>query len=73
MKSMTLGQKITTGFAIIIFIMIALGTTGVVNMNSATKNSEKLAQEYAPEVEIANELERGFLKVRLSNVAYTYS
>ena len=70
MNNMTLGRKITMGFAIIMFIMIALGITGVINMNNASNNSQRLALEYAPEVEIVNSLERNFLKVRLSMVAY---
>ena len=73
MNNMTLGKKITTGFAIMIFIIIALGLTGVINMYKATANSERLALEYAPEVEIANEIERSFLNVRLSMVAYIYT
>jgi methyl-accepting chemotaxis protein/methyl-accepting chemotaxis protein-2 (aspartate sensor receptor) len=73
MGDMSLGRKITLGFGIIILIAIGLGITGVVNMNSATKNSEKLALEYAPEVEIANELERNFLNVRMNMVAYIYT
>lgn len=73
MSSMSLGKKIASGFGIIIIIAIALGLTGVINMNSATKNSERLAQEYVPEVEMANGMERNFLKTRLSMVAYTYT
>ena len=73
MNSMTLGKKITAGFAIMIFIIIALGLTGVINMYKATANSERLALEYAPEVEVANEIERSFLNVRLSMVAYIYT
>ncbi len=70
MNSMSLGKKITLGFSLIIVIAIALGLTGVINMNSASENSRKLAQEYVPEVDIANSVERNFLATRLSMVYY---
>lgn len=73
MNNMTLGKKITMGFSIMIVIIVALGLTGVINMYKATANSEKLAKEYAPEVEIANEIERNFLAVRISIVGYLYT
>ncbi|MGM0519897.1 MAG: HAMP domain-containing methyl-accepting chemotaxis protein [Campylobacterota bacterium] len=73
MNNMTLGKKITFGFSIIILIVIILGTIGVVNMNNATKNSQKLANQYAPEVDIVNSFERTFLNIRMSMLGYIYT
>lgn len=73
MKNMTLGVKIAMGFAIILVIAALLGGMGVINMNNATTNAEKMSGAYVPEVEIANGIERNFLKARLSMVNYIYT
>lgn len=52
MNQMTLGKKITLGFGIVVAIAAILGIMGVVNMNSAKNNADKLAFTYVPEAEV---------------------
>jgi methyl-accepting chemotaxis protein/methyl-accepting chemotaxis protein-2 (aspartate sensor receptor) len=70
---MTLGAKITLGFSIVLIIAALLGGIGVYNMNNAANNADKMANAYAPEVDIATGMERNFLKTRISMVGYTYT
>ncbi len=57
-KDLKLGQKLGVGFGILILIAVALGLLAVVNMQSISTQSKHLANEYIPEVEVANNLER---------------
>ena len=61
MKDMKLGTKITMGFGLLIVIAMVLGGLAVWNMKAVGGESEKLAKEYAPEVSIANDVERSSL------------
>jgi methyl-accepting chemotaxis protein len=56
MKNLSLGVKITLGFTILIIISILLGSMAIWNMNRVETESTILAQEYVPEVEVANEI-----------------
>jgi methyl-accepting chemotaxis protein len=56
MKTLSLGAKISLGFAILIVISLALGTMAIWNMNRVETQSTMLADEYIPEVEVAVEL-----------------
>jgi len=53
---MTVGKRIGLGFAVVILITLAVGGMGIWNMLVAKTNSAKLAEEYIPEVKIANDL-----------------
>ncbi|MDY6903074.1 MAG: methyl-accepting chemotaxis protein [Thermodesulfobacteriota bacterium] len=55
-RQMTLGKRITLGFAIVILITIVVGGLGAWQMLGAKNNSQKLADEYVPEVAVANAL-----------------
>ncbi|MCP3872903.1 MAG: methyl-accepting chemotaxis protein, partial [Desulfobacteraceae bacterium] len=56
MKNLSLGMKISFGFALLIIIAVALGSTSIWNMKSVEGQSVMLAQEFVPEVDIAVEL-----------------
>ena len=56
MKNMKLGAKIALGFGILIVIAGILGVVGVVEMGEVKTETTKLAQEYIPEVDVANNL-----------------
>ena len=56
MKNVSLGLKITFGFAVLIVIAVALGLMAVVNMRTVGIKSTMLAHEYVPEVAVAVEL-----------------
>ncbi len=61
MKNLKLAVKIGLGFGILIVIACGLGGLAVYNMMQVEKDSSRLAQEYIPEVSIANEVERNAL------------
>jgi len=65
MKSLSLGMKISLGFAALIIIACALGLMAIVKMGGVEVQSTMLANEYVPEVEVANEL-RG----KISNLLF---
>jgi len=56
MKNLSLGLKISLGFAILIIIASALGLMAIWNMNQVGAQSTMLAHEYVPEVDVAVEL-----------------
>jgi len=56
MRNVSLGVKITLGFVLLIVIAGILGTMVIWNMNRVETESTILAQEYVPEVEVANEI-----------------
>ena len=53
---MSLGFKISMGFAFLIIIACALGSMAIWRMSDVETQSTMLANEYVPEVDIANEL-----------------
>ncbi len=57
-KNMKLGVKIGGGFAVLIAIALFLGGLAVFNMGRIETESAKLAEEYVPEVKVANNVER---------------
>ncbi|MEE4359517.1 MAG: methyl-accepting chemotaxis protein [Desulfococcaceae bacterium] len=58
MKNLKLSLKIGLGFGILIIIACSLGGLAVWEMYRVQEKSEMLSNEYAPEVEVANEIER---------------
>ena len=73
MKNLKLGMKIGLGFGILILIAGVLGGMAMLNMMSASAKAERLAGEYAPEVEIAAEIERSAQSAMYAMRAYTYT
>jgi methyl-accepting chemotaxis protein len=55
-KNAKLGTRIAMGFSSLIVIALILGAIAVFNMSTIEGESEKLAYEYVPEVEIATNL-----------------
>jgi methyl-accepting chemotaxis protein len=70
---MTLGTKIGMGFGLLILIAMILGGIAVWNMKNVGKESNKLATEYAPEVELANEIERNALLTMYAMRGYAFT
>jgi len=56
MKNLSLGLKISLGFAILIIIASALGIMAIWNMGRVETQSTMLANEYVPEVDVAVEM-----------------
>ncbi len=59
--NMKLGTKIGLGFGLLILIAMILGGIAVWNMKQVGAKSSQLATEYAPEVKLANAVERASL------------
>jgi len=73
MKNLKLGMKIGVGFGILILIACALGGMAVVQMTSVSHDTTKLAQEYVPEVAMANDIERHSLLTMYAMRGYALS
>lgn len=72
-KKLTLGTRITAGFGILILISTLLCVLAIYNMSSVGGQSNALAKEYMPEVEISNNLERHSLQMMLGMRGYSLS
>ncbi len=71
--NMKLGAKIGTGFAVLILIAMGLGGLAMFNMGKVETSSQMLADEYVPEVKVANNTERNSLATMMSVSNYVYS
>ena len=60
-KNMKLGMKIGVGFSTLILIACLLGTLAVYNMKRVETESNKLANEYVPEVALASKVQENAL------------
>ena len=72
-KNMKLGAKLATGFGLLILIAISLGGLAVWNMWGVAEQSTMLAKEFAPEVKVANEIERQSLLTMYEMRGYSYT
>ncbi|HTH47954.1 MAG TPA: methyl-accepting chemotaxis protein [Candidatus Limnocylindria bacterium] len=73
MKSLTFGRKISLGFAALILISAAVGGLAAYNMRRAATSAAMLAEEYAPEVKLAGELERAVAETALNIRSYSFT
>ncbi|GFK93030.1 Methyl-accepting chemotaxis protein III [Fundidesulfovibrio magnetotacticus] len=73
MRNLKLGMKIGLGFGVLILIAALLGGMAMVNMMSVGKQADRLAQEIAPEVAVANNVERNALQTMLAMRSYALS
>ncbi|MBI5834490.1 MAG: methyl-accepting chemotaxis protein, partial [Armatimonadetes bacterium] len=62
LKNKKLGFKIGAGFGAILAMAVGLGLLATVSMKSVTTKSAALANEQAPSVKVANEVERASLE-----------
>ncbi len=72
-KNMKLSMKLGLSFGLIILIAFILGGLAVFNMNKITVESKKLAEEYAPEVDIVTNIERTAALLMYDMRGYGYS
>jgi methyl-accepting chemotaxis protein len=73
MKSLSLGMKISLGFAALIIITCSLGLMAIVKMGGVEVESRMLAHEYVPEVEVANELRAAASQVMYEMRGYGFT
>jgi methyl-accepting chemotaxis protein len=73
LKNMKLGAKISFGFAMVICLAAVLGTLGVVSMNAVRGQSNILASEYMPEVQLVTDVERDALLTMYAVRGYALS
>ena len=68
-----LGTRIGAGFALLILIMVLIGGYSVVSMINISNQSEILATQFAPEVEMASSIERDVLQTMFNMRGYAYT
>ena len=72
-KNLKLGLKLGLGFGCLILIACVLGAVAIFNMQDVSEDSARLANEYVPEVAIANDLERSSLLTMYAMRGYSLS
>ncbi|OIQ49854.1 Methyl-accepting chemotaxis protein I [Pseudodesulfovibrio hydrargyri] len=72
-KNLNLGLKLGLGFGCLILIAAALGGIAIYDMLVVSEDSRQLAQEYVPEVGMANQLERAALLAMYAFRGYSLS
>ncbi|PWD98937.1 HAMP domain-containing methyl-accepting chemotaxis protein [Marinilabilia rubra] len=72
-KNLKIGQKLGLGFGSLIAISAIIGLIAVINMSRVTTKSTYLAEEYVPEVELANKIERFSLLTMYNNRGYGFT
>jgi methyl-accepting chemotaxis protein/methyl-accepting chemotaxis protein-2 (aspartate sensor receptor) len=70
MKNLTLSAKITLGFALMLLIMLLIGSIAIISMAGVAGDSEKLAGIYVPETKVGNAVERNALLTRFEVRGY---
>lgn len=72
-KDFKLGIKLGIGFGVLILIAATLGIIAIINMQNISTKSKYLADEYIPEVEISNSIERNALLAMFNMRGYSYT
>jgi len=72
-KDLKIGTKLGVGFGLLIIIAMVLGLVAVFNMNNISEKSGWLANEYVPEVKIANNIERYSLQTMYAMRGYGFT
>ncbi len=73
MKNLKLSMKIGLGFGLLILIAFVLGGLAIWNMSQVADEATLLSNEYAPEVAIANSIERSARMAMYANRSYSYT
>ena len=73
MRNLKLGMKIGLGFGILILIAALLGGVAMYNMGTVGAHADRLALEIAPEVRVANAVERNAQKAMLEMRSYAFT
>lgn len=72
-KNFKIGAKLGLGFGVLILIAVLLGSMAVINMLNIRTQTNYLAKEYLPEMEISYDVEKSFLEAIFELRAFDYS
>ena len=72
-KNLKISAKLSIGFGILMFISLIVGGIAIVNMKDISRQSGWLSNEYVPEVQVSNKIERYALQTMYNMRGYTYS
>lgn len=70
---LTIGKKISLGFASILLILVAIGGFSILKMQQAVTGSKHLSEDYVPELDIAARLQSAMTEVRLNGRSYQFT
>jgi len=73
MIKMTLGKRIGLGFGILLMITIVIGGWSMINMKGVCTQTTLMSKEFAPEVVVANNIERSYAAAMLQLRSYGYT
>ncbi|WP_027183403.1 HAMP domain-containing methyl-accepting chemotaxis protein [Desulfovibrio inopinatus] len=73
MRNLKVGLKIGLGFAVLLLIICIFGGMSILSMHDGAINARRMAQEYVPEVEMANDLERHILSLMYAMRGFSLS
>ncbi len=72
-RDLRISAKLSVGFGVLIFILLVIGAVAIVNMRNISQHSRWLSQEYIPEVDVSNRIERSALQTMYTMRGYSYS
>lgn len=70
---MGVGFKIAGGFGVLILLVLGLGYLAISNMSKVGKEASTLADDYVPEVKVANNVERSSFMTMYNMRGYIYA
>ncbi len=73
MNKLTIGQKISSGFAALVAITVLLGGLAAVQMRSGSTQAHRLSDQYVPEVEICSALQLAVSKTMLAIRSFSFT
>jgi len=73
MKTFTIGQKITGGFAVLILLAAALGVLATIAMQGARNNAQQMSNEFVPEANLGGALKTSVSKTQLAVRSYGFT
>ena len=73
MKNLTIAQKISAGFAVILLLSCALGIMATLTMRSVRQSADSMSNEYVPEASLGAALNSAVADTRLAVRGYGYT
>jgi methyl-accepting chemotaxis protein len=70
---MTIGRRISFGFMVVVLIMVCVGGMAMLSMLSAKQSAVMMAEEYAPEVEVASNMRGAANRLMYQMRGYSFS